>query len=922
MMIPVSNVAGSSETDTISDVTITASDDVKITVAVPKHLLVGSHENYGLIVRENSDEPILVTLTADSDILELPKTVFLATDENHGLFKMHTHGTGAVQITAILDNVSYSAQTTIYNPVDDDYRIVLSAPNATGIPDVKIGVHTVDHFGNPIPVKHDTDIRFNSFNFDTLTSVVTIPEGQSSVFVSGKVHGDATISAYSEDSLSDDVKISRVHSNAAVHLGIAPEIILDYSFAYLFIWIADDAGNQIIPFLPLSATIQSSSPDTVGFAGLYQSNHKSHQKIHISDGFHMMKIYTYKPGTSTITVAIPGYGAISKDVIVGSALIRDDMDCSCVDAACLDSQNDSELENKIYHMCASVFPDTSLSDAYLVYSLFESTRFTNATLSADDGGILLSPKHSYKQDFLISSDDSVNYEKHHVFEPESKYTQSSVIPISSRDIGDHLVTITSPNYHILNTSFTVTPTKQYSFDISTIPFTKSDEVVPLFTVSIIDENAVVVDPHFLFGGVTASIITGDVTLEYNEILLRNPVSIIEGIPKIKEPSITLISDDNIMGKHHSKIDNNLQLLIDAPDTVHAGEPFAVYAYVADSSGTPIALSQSIDSNCDASPDNILFTCNSDDAEFILIEDSIGVEHRLVDVFVNSISADSILVDFGDDSEIILYDEYRIPVKSGHGVSWDVDTSIQHAVDGNDIVLYPELPGVYDVSVIFSQVGHNTVIDTRQITIHDKVGLRLSTVTAKNANFASDVSIVNLDGEHMIRTPDDVHIMRGENTITFPKNIQTESAGYVFEHILWNSDVYQSNVFSDVIYGSSNMTAKYREVINIRVVDALGSGVYNAGDLVTIHAPPRDVTSFLIRDVLDYWTVVPKQHDIHSDTISFTASESFETIAVYKQDFTGLVAVVVGVSLGVITLKHKETVIGLIFPNKNRDDSDV
>ncbi len=953
------------QTDDVDDNASAESDP--LTLVVPERLLIGSHKNYGLLVRDDAERSSIVTLAASSDILDLPKTIFLDSGKNHGLFPITIHGTGDVQVTAVSDGKSYTAQTAVYNQINSDYKIVLSAPNATAVSDVKIGIHLIDHFGNPVRAKADTDIRFTAINFDTVTDVITIPESESSAFVSGHVYGDAKISAYSDSTVSDSVEISRVWNTANVQLGIAPKIILNNSFAYLFIWLADEEGTQVIPHLPLSATIQTSNPDAVGFSGLYQSNHESHQKIHISDGFHMMKIYTYNSGVSTISVSVPGYGAVSEHVIVGafcphekddcpdtavsndeipeSADITDSMFCSTLsvedDDVVIEDPDENSDENSDggadadkntkdtaqkkrsgnSSMCASVFPDSSISDAYLVWSLYDVSSYDGTLdLSSSSSNVTMYPKHSFLQDFLISSDDSVNYKKQHVFESQSRYTQSAIMPISSRDMGEHIMTITSPHYPALQVPFEITSQKQYSLKIHALPFLKSGDVEPLYTVSIVDddsEGGAVIDPHEIFGDVTVNIITNDITLEHDSITLRDPVSVIYGIPKIKQPSVMLVSDHNIVGNHYSEIGSDLQLLIDAPDRVHAGEPFAAYGYVADSSdNTPLALSHSLSSNC-ATIDGILFTCDRD-AEFVLIEDSVGVTHHSVEVFVNSINNDgSISVDWGDISEIILYEDHRISVNS-NGAEWSVNTSIPHSID-DGIVLRPDVDGTYEVSVVFSRPGYDTFVQSQDITIHNKVSLHLRATTTDDADLATQVSIVNLDGEHTRMTPGHSQILRGENTITFPKNILTEeSVGYILEHIVWNSISYNDNHLSGVMYDSAKVTGLYREVVNIGVTNALGSGVYDVGDTVTLRAPAQDVVSFLIRDVLDYWTFVPGNHDIHSDTISFAVSESFQTSAVYKQDFTGLVIVVVGASLVIIALKRRNDLLALIRLKKDTD----
>ncbi len=84
-----------------------------------------------------------------------------------------------------------------------------------------------------------------------------------------------------------------------------------------------------------------------------------------------------------------------------------------------------------------------------------------------------------------------------------------------------------------------------------------------------------------------------------------------------------------------------------------------------------------------------------------------------------------------------------------------------------------------------------------------------------------------------------------------------------------------------------ISASYNEEILIDVVDGQGSGVYKIGDTVKISAPDKDRVLFLIRDVFDHWEGI----DADSPVVSFVASRDSHIVAVYREDYTYLMALV-------------------------------
>ncbi len=990
-----------------------------ITLILPKNILLGDHKYYGMLIREDADGPLVASLVSDSDILQVPSSVFITHGKNHGLFEVVPHGEGSVEVTAIADADLYSARTEISYPASDDYRIIMVVPESVSTPsDVTFPLYLVDNYGDPVEAKEDTGVKFAVSGMDMVSDSAVIPEGSASIFVNVKVHGNGSILAYTGEAVSETYEISRTSTSAAVRIGVAPEVILDNSFAYLFIWIANEDDTPISPYLPLSATIKTSNPRVAGFDGLYKIDGTDSAKAHITDGgFHMLKLYTYERGVSTITVSIPGYGAASLDLNVGPLLLEEVVHDSFTlpngivlepsdeeflkliikqrksnlighstasdiieryvanmtlpgydESTQITIENTREIITRyvlgqaeslepaqitsdtasgdveehctIYegtdfvstprpadetfhggnpplkHLCAYVYPEKTTSEAYLIWSLYDS--YTEEETDTAGTGIFFNPIHDSKLDFLISSDDSVSYARKHTFQPEGRYTQSNVMPISTSVIGEHTLSITSTDFYTIEASFEAVPPPQYSFLISSLPFSKSGQTEPLFTLSVTDERGSIIDPHYLFGGMSVDMISDDIIFEKDSITIQRPVTIIYGTSAVTQPSITLVSDQNISGVHKTDKSNSLSLSIDSPVRVHSGEQFPLYAYIVDSDERPISLLDTpIDSHC-GTGDGILFSCDRD-AEMIIIKESVGITHHRIEVFHNSLDDRHIGVDFGDTSDVGLYDNHRVRIVTADDIKWKVETLMKHEIVGDELILTPDNTGKQTVNIVFTSPGYDTHVESREIVVQDKINLEIATRTSDGSAFAADVEIVNMDGSTPVTTPDNISIRRGETTVTFHNTVQTEHAGYILDHIKWNSQIIPGNVFSGVIMRPGEMTAHYHEVINIKVTNGLGTGAYDIGQTVTIRAPPKDVASFLIRDVLDYWTVAPQNHRTDSDVITFVADSSFSTTAVYKQDFAGLVSVVVAVSAAVVAFRKKDVILDMVRKNKDGEE---
>ena len=811
-------------------------------------------------------------------------------------------------------------------------------PEKIATSDVTGMVFLVDDFFNPIYAEKDVLVSFTSENA-ILPQQIKIPAESSHAFFVASILGDAHITAYTDSSVSDTVDIDFGVAEKGVHIGIAPDIIAPYSFAYLFAWIEEN-GIPLEPVLPIKSTLHVSNNDVLGIDGPFDTS----DTVYLRDGFLMKKLTTNNPGQSSVTVNVPGYGTASKTVSVGTPFdpnkdllaksLEDGCDVSKIGAgytgcdsggihytsqeqyvresliAPAEISNGTIRESQIISeeipdgitITANVFPSVTSGDAYLVWSLYDVMNSTMHPTYGDKGDKFYITSQNLIHDSVIS------------FETEQRKTQSQIIPISGSIIGNHAISVSSD---IISGSVTsemnIASPIQYGLSVVSLPPVNAPDTRPLFAVSVLDSDGYAVDPHLVFGGLGVTLLSDDAVFAKKSIFLDDTMSIIYGTSDVLYPSITILANEqNIVTSTSYRPASDHSIDIQMPKRVHSGEEFPAYAFLVNSEGKPVSdIREYIQSKC--TDNNELFSCQID-SEFVVFEGGIGFMSETISVFENQFSLEDISIDLGGVNEdnsigvgstVIVY--YDIPP----GSVIDVATSIPHTIGSDSITLEPDYTGKHDVYFTVSQPGfENYNLDVSYL-VDDSIHLNVKTVTTNGVAIPSIVSISNNDETVSVSAPGEVDIHRGNMHFEFVPSIILDSAGYSFDHVLINSITYASPIIDVHLMSPSEISATYDRVVNIVVSNANGGGVYDYGQLVTISAPPHNIVGPLIRDVFDHWDHLPAGYDVYSDVVTITATESFTTSAVYRDDFSGLILTVMGMILGMFAILKRGRLISIV-----------
>ncbi len=849
---------------------------------VPQNMLL-SGDYFGVYIRDDPANVQLVTLASDSDIVSVPNSILFKEDQNHAIFDIRLSGIGDSKIIASNnDGLFYDVDVSVYSDQREKYNVLLVMPEKTSASEITAAVFLVDDFSNPVSLDDDVQVKFAHDNLN-VPNTVDIPAGESYALVKINVMGDSWITAYTDVSKSDTVHVDFDHAEKNVNLAVAPnDAVAPYSFAYVFAWLTED-DHPLEPHLPVQSTIHMSNNTVVGVENSADRPYVSY----LRDGFLLKRLVTNHPGTSSITITVPGYGTAS-----------DVMNVTAMPTVPVPNTNSTVV--------ADIYPGITTGDAYLAWSMYDKLSDSVSYPSYGDES----------SEFFITS-QNLNHEKNISFLTEGRRTQTNITLISGNLIGNHTVSISSTSTRdaVLSDVQIVAPLK-YDLSVTSLPPIDTTGMRPLFAVSVVDSDGYVVDAHSEFGDLEITLISDDASFAQKTQFLDKPVNIIYGESSISYPLVTMIADRfDATVINSEKTGSDLTIDIQIPNAVHVGEGFPAYAFLVDSDQRPISdIREFIQTSCDVQ--DKLFVCESH-SDFFVFENSIGFEKKGVDVFENKfdeteISFDTSITSVGIGSML----EIPFGIPAGSAVS--VESSIPHEVHDDHVRLMPQSTGDYDVKFIVSKSGFDEHVLKEPFLVHDRISISLNTVTDNDVEIESFVSFTSMgdsmdDAEGILRTvstPETIESSVGGMHFEFDESITIGSSGYSFDHVVIGGERYEHHIVDVVMTGSADITAVYLRVINITAIDAHGSGVYHQGDTVTLYAPPKDIVGFLIRDVFDHWEGgggnMPPEVNLYSQSVTFDATDSFTTSAIYRQDISGLVTVVVAAVIAIFAIlkRHK------------------
>ena len=933
----------------------------KIKLYVPEHMML-NHTYTGMVTYTgNSDRTILVDIAANRDALIISNSIIILPQKHHATFVITPIHAGVFTVSVQAENTIIVGTTTVYgNDITatptDAHNLQLFVPILTQSEDLMGTVYVVDSLQNPVIAPHDISISLATSSHVMTPAHITISKG--STAASFQIHITSTGSIYAtSDGMHDSATITKKSPKFQMLLDVYPKIMQENSFGYWFLWFQDSDGNPYIPSEVVRGTVHSSNKDVARMQAQINGKHTSSITTTFSDGVQYGRIYTGNAGFASVTGTVPGFVDASKSFVVGpasfgvSTIINDTIS----DTPALIAHD--VYTDRLHPLTANdlqfaVIPPVTVSEAYIVAGLYRSVLEESIHVDADDVVITRSitdvyPVNADAREIYISSDGAI-HNSVEILDTSDVPTHVNLYDISGVP-GTYHVSVSTPQ--VSSVSFGTVSSSSSSSSSSSLPFTISDPsdhvfysivIDPLPTVPgyiqdlalvyVTDHSGAVVSPKNVFGqGITVHLKSDSVSFSDRSIHHNDSVSKIRGLihGEPNSGSITALAD-RLPQMTQKTMSQNVGLpttvVMDMPDSVYSHEVFPVTAHVIRDGITIKNISSQVNAGgscarADGSnntSNNNMFSCTSSGHLSIFSEfgsTTINITPQFSPLRVSITHPSEILT---------LGQTYIISVASPQQSTITVDTAIRHTVSENQITLYPENPGTYNVIVIVSKLGSVTYTETLQVKVGNTVDLAVMAQNSDNKPLGVEGTITGTGFEHTEMTDYTKSVPRQSLTVTYPASVRHGNSGYSLVSVMVfndtslpspsllpspspsSSSLPQSSSFAATTHHTNAVTltplhssailAQYEKVILINVINAAGTGVYKPGDPVTISAPDRHVFAFLVREILDRWHGI--DHTTTQSTITFPATRDSTITAIYKTDYTGAVAVfaVVGVAL--------------------------
>ena len=908
-----SALQNSTSINTPTDTPTTSPTNVRL--YIPQNMIIG-YEYQGMVTHaEHPDRTVLVEIAANEDALTIDNNIIIPPQKHHAAFKIIPKHTGIFTISAKIDNVTIKHTTTIFDDHTHTQNIVLVAPTLTQTEQLIGTVYLTDSQNNPIIANKDIHIQLQSSSGITIPDSLTITQGSTGSSFQIHITAHGTIYA-SSGIMSDGIEITMKTIKPKLIMDVYPKVMQENSYGYWFLWFEDDNNNPYIPQQITSGTIHSSNKQVARMQPYITNEQTSSIKTTFSDGVQYGRIFTGVTGHASITGTMPGFGSVTKDFIVGPATFGKSTiknDTITNPPSPITNQNNDRLDKITANdLRFAVIPPVTVSEAYIVAGLYHSDTDESIIVDADD--VILTRT-------VTNTVYPIDVDARHIYIASDGAIHDSVQTLDTADIKTHVnlyditgapgkyqISVTTPQVSKTDEPrpFTVHDTSNvYSIVVEPLP-TIQGYIQDLAFLYIVDSDGAVINPHDTFGtGVTIHLTSETVSFSEDAIYLYEPVSIIRGLVQDKTNSKITATSNGVAQttapiNKDTKNNMNTHISIDAPDPIYSYEGFVAAAHII-KDGIPIAnISKLIntDGNCTRKADQ-MFLCTGHGSLFLFSDagdDTVAVLPRLQPIDVSVLHLPPASLSLGK--------EHTITVLAPMNSTIRADTAIRHTVTDNKITLHPDTVGTFDVTILVSKPGSTDYTESIPVYVDDKIHLEILARDSNDTPIGVNAEIASTSHNTVRLTDYTMDIPRQSITITYPESVRYGDSGYKFVGLMWHNGtanlLHDDNALTFTPVYNHTITANYKEVILVDVINGRGGGIYDAGDVVTITAPERHVLAFLVRDVLDRWEGI----DSAEPVTQFRATNDVTITAVYKTDYTGAVAVfvIIGVIITILAFR--------------------
>ncbi len=882
------------------------SSDIKL--FVPEKMIAGqTYQGMVTLINPSYDDSLILLSTTDDFILESDSSVFVNANQNHGIFEIIPHNEGQANIFASYDGQIVSSTATVYSEKSGAKNLKVILPGTRTITDELMGyVFLLD--GNGFPIKSDFDRTINLISSEKIIvpDQIIILNGTTNSNFDVIVRAAGEITATGPRLISSTATINKSQQTVDVKIAIAPNIALGDSYVNYFVWLEQNNRPYTVPHV-LKVELQSSNTDVLRL-GVSPSSYKNVDTVTISmnDGMASGRLYTGDSGIAQVFASVPDYGHASTLVNVGPAVLSEGQIIS-------DEISSGSSEVEPNHIQFWVYPEITDDVAYGVAALYYSESNDSLDVSLDEDGTQVTNLVEHTtlipvktEDILISisSESGLEHNSDYLLDDVQFPTHSKIFEIIAHDVGDYAVTATGgKSFDSANLSVTTSQNSQYFIQTTPLPIS-SGLTQPLMMVSIVDEDQNIIEISELFdSSLVLNVDSINSKIGSSKLHLSDNVGVVSGI--VNGFSTVNVSSDSLgtllTELSPSGIPISLEFLI--PDSIHSGESFPITIHEIDAGGIPISKKQTelmSSSGFDKIEEGIISVNGIGEQQISILGKLGGAFQTIVESFTNEI-----IFDVSADIENVRVGE-KVTIKIDSPIN-DVDYVIDspfpyEKLDDNTFLVVPDYE-VVDAEIIIT--GHLDGFSTssNQLFLSSENIVEISTnAITRDGKTLSPTYDIHLGSDVKSTTAPEKHIVKPQQLILeFPKDYSTVAGGYRLVELKINDNVSEGNIVDFFADGDNLITAIYEKFVQVTIHDGAGSGIYPYGQTIKISASDKQKMSFLVVEKFDYWIGADKP-----SSFTVNGQEDIEITAIYRDDYTGLMIVILVGVIAIALIIFKKT----------------
>lgn len=866
----------------------------QIELWVPQNMITS--ETYeGLVVLDSaSSTGSIISLSVDdSNILVVPESVSVLPYKNHAIFEIKVLREGDVKIFAAGSGKISSIQTQIHpSGVSPVALSVLFAANKTKADTIVGYVLSVDASGSPASVSEDTPVTLTTTSVISIDDKVVIKKGTHYAKFTANILGSGTVFASAPSLRAGEAHIEKLQDQVVVRVSVAPDIIMENSKAYFYVWLEKD-GKPFKPPYTTHAFISSSNLNSVRFNENPQIVQHTLLRIPLVDGIGSGTLVSTKAGSSVITADVEGFGSSQTNVVVGSVLVDENF------KPINDEKRISQIESKKPNIAMMwVYPDITDSEAFGVVALYHMNTTKNTYTKVDANGTSILITNSINRVEPVPIDGrTVTLTSAYLAHPTMVVLSESNEVLLKRGIGsnhavefkvggkihgDHILSVSGPGLERFQTTVQVKQpyTESYKIGLMSVP------AVPHFNqdiavLSILDAQDALVDVQKAFGGPVRITVT---TNSKEEITISNKNSAIlfgslSGKTQVVAAATGIIPYQGALAPWG--VADSIRL--DAPSRVHIEEGFPYAIHEMDAYGIPLRkINATTISTTPGLITSGMPTINQVGVESLAVLSKFGADTQEIESFANHMSLQ--LVPRGIINRVNT--SFELLVESDvNDAQITVESPFPYKkISENTYSITPDRQGLHNLTVTALKTGYLPAKSTLQIFTENLFTISFEALGTDGNELHVDSKLITSEISKSFATPHMQELRPQFVSVKFPNIFEVGTDGYQLQHIEFDGRIANSDTIPSMYIDSdTNILALYQRMIRINVENAIGSGFYPYGSTVTLSVPPKDKVLFFVREVFDHWIGLPYD----SDTVTLNATQNIDAKAVLREDYTFL-----------------------------------